>query len=348
MSDIRVGDKLRVTQAVWELPRDRTITFHKCLLSECWHSVWLARNGSTELVAKVEAPLPESHAEDMLGRLQVAERGEIPNGEEVLWRNGYAVFYDSALYRATPEAPGLEMIPEAWAFTDPDEQLAGRMLHWQAGAMRDSCGVFPGDVDCYTLEGGTCCLIYPFVPGRDLASVMRDSPRLVPGVIVRVIDKLRVLSSSLGYHQDLKPEHILVLQDGDVRLLDPGYRDCGGEMGSVYPTVRFQTTPRYYPLLRYSLDDRQALAVILYEWLTGDRPFGGAIWDDFPKTMIERPVREGGAFSERELQLSRMRFVQSMPRREDSIPKSYWDLITGLLSFTIDLEGAARSLNETI
>jgi hypothetical protein len=345
MAEMQPGDTLTIAEGLWGMPSERRIVLSTRMSARPLCAVWLAERARERVVVKIAKPLEHKESHAFILALSQGRGPDIPVEDESLWRNGYGGFYDSGLYSPSSEAQGLEMIPEAWAFAEANEELPGEILRWQAEVMRESGQVFPEGVECFRLESGAWCLVYPFLDVPSLGDVLRGSPSDAPQALSQLASTLWTLRGTLGFHQDVKPEHVLIAESGKVALLDPGYRAGGGDSVLGYPTKMFQTTARYYPFFRYSLDDRQALAVILYEWLTGVRPFDGTVWDDFPKTIDDRSVPDGGAFTEGELRRSRMRFLGGLPRCAEKIPGSYWELIKALFSFTITLEDAAKELD---
>jgi serine/threonine protein kinase/tetratricopeptide (TPR) repeat protein len=80
-------------------------------------------------------------------------------------------------------------------------------------------------------------------------------------------------------HRDLKPGNVMLLPDGTVRILDFGLakvRDQSvTETGGAFGTVSFMSPEQ---ILAGKVDGRAdlwALGVVLYEMLTGRKPFGG-------------------------------------------------------------------------
>jgi len=348
MDEIKPDMSLRIVGGIGGYPLNMYIKFVQLIRSNRLHSVWLANVNSEEIIAKVAAPKLEHNAYEGINGIKkwYEKPRHISLNDELLWLNGYGVFYDSALFRATPQAKGLEMIPEDWAFRSIDENLPNEIIQWQASEMNKTHGVFPRNIDCYEIEGGRWCLVQPFLKAKNLAQIMYEEYSIVPGILLKLAVKHHVLHSTWGYHQDLKPEHVLISSDGDITLIDPGFRKLSEQKKTLssrfgYPDKMFITTPRYYPLFRYSLDDCQAMAVIIYEWLVKKHPFDGRFWDDFPKTIDDRSVPEGGAYTEDELWLSRMGFVNSIPRFEDKIPEPWWNLLLDLLRFRISMEETA-------
>jgi len=339
MTEIEPGHSLGIVGGVkgQGYPLNSRIEFVKPLVCRRLHAVWLGRiNGSAECLVKLSRYLEKGDKEYWKALVFSRESSLHDTTDEILWRNGYGVFYDSILIGASPEAKGLEMIPDEWCLRGTERDLSNEILEWQATAMRRFPTLFPSEAGCYILEDGSRCLVYRYLEADNLRATMHANPKAVPEILLKLALKLHLLETTWGPHQDLKPEHVLVTSGGDVRLLDPGFRRFGQEDQVDYPSVSFITTPRYYPLLRYSLHDSQALAVIIYEWLTGLHPFNGTFWDGFPKTLDK-----GKGFREDELWLSRMRFIKSMPRCSDKISKFWWDLMLDLFRLRISLEDAS-------
>lgn len=105
---------------------------------------------------------------------------------------------------------------------------------------------------------------------------LRDHLRTLQSVQLRYVSTIAeslagtiaVLGKELGYHGDLRPENIVItMVDGEkrVRLISPSVR--------VFENC-FTTSPHYNPfLLRTEKADVMALGIMMYEILTGERPF---------------------------------------------------------------------------
>lgn len=95
------------------------------------------------------------------------------------------------------------------------------------------------------------------------------------------------LASALQYahnhrviHRDIKPENMLVSGDGTVQLSDFGIAKIS-ELASLSSQHKSVGTPAYTAPEQNQgkpcpASDQYALAIVVYEWLTGERPFQGS------------------------------------------------------------------------
>jgi serine/threonine protein kinase len=117
-------------------------------------------------------------------------------------------------------------------------------------------------------------------------------------LMIKVCAAVNSAHQFLVVHRDLKPGNILVTEDGEPKLLDFGIaKMIDAESGiEQTATVNLFLTPMYASpeILRGEpatvASDVYSLGVVLYELLTGHRPFGTS--NAFPAAELERALHE--------------------------------------------------------
>lgn len=166
--------------------------------------------------------------------------------------------------------------------------------------------------DVFDLENGLPAMVMDLFEGESLASKLERSGALSLGELARimtpVLSALAAIHAAGIVHRDLKPDNIFMadLADGKVEpmVLDFGvcklddYDDFVGERADVSTTAgRIMGTPCYMApeQVRGAVDvdgraDIWALGIILFEAVTGVRPFDGDSMDRVISAITTGPV----------------------------------------------------------
>lgn len=143
-------------------------------------------------------------------------------------------------------------------------------------------------------------VVSEFIDGRTLTQWMIDNPRpdveAVRGIVEQIAKGLRAFHRMEMLHQDLRPENIMIDQDGTVKIIDFGSArvagideaEGGGDATAILGTVQY-TAPEYFLGQGGEVrSDLFSLGVIAYQMLTGRLPYGA----DVPKARTKSEQRK--------------------------------------------------------
>jgi serine/threonine protein kinase len=136
----------------------------------------------------------------------------------------------------------------------------------------------------FGLEANIPFLVMDYAPFGNLRQL---HPRGTVMPLPTVVSYVKALASGLQYaheqhliHRDLKPENVLLGPNHEVLLSDFGLALLTTESDSTHIKERFGTLAFMAPELILGrpspTGDQYALAVMIYEWLSGKLPFGGS------------------------------------------------------------------------
>ncbi len=143
---------------------------------------------------------------------------------------------------------------------------------------------------------GVVFIAMEFIRGRDLRELLADGVRLHPAEAARIgADVALALdyAHSMGVvHRDIKPANIILTQDGTAKIMDFGVARL--ESSNLTVEGQFIGTPNYMSpeqITGRPVDGRSdifSLGVVLFNLLTGERPFAGETMHEVTRKIVDQ------------------------------------------------------------
>jgi serine/threonine-protein kinase len=132
---------------------------------------------------------------------------------------------------------------------------------------------------------GTYYMAMEYVPGHNLRTLLTEVGRLEPAQVAEVaVQVLAALDHAHGHgivHRDVKPENILIAEDGTVKVADFGLARAFAASttsqveGTVTGTVQYLAPEQVEGEPADPRTDLYATGIVLFELLTGRPPYSG-------------------------------------------------------------------------
>jgi serine/threonine-protein kinase len=168
-----------------------------------------------------------------------------------------------------------------------EAKAAGRLNH-------------PNIVSIYDFgeDDGTAFIAMEFVSGRELKSYFENNERFPMADIERVMSQLLdalEYSHQFGVvHRDIKPANIILLPDHRVKVADFGIARIESsqytQAGTVLGTPAYMSPEQFMGQTVDGRSDIFSAGVVLYQFLTGERPFSGTATTIMHKVLMEEPL----------------------------------------------------------
>ncbi len=135
-------------------------------------------------------------------------------------------------------------------------------------------------------DNGLIYLVMEYVPGRTVRDVLREFGRLSPEQALTILDPvLQALDAAhaAGFvHRDVKPENVLLTDDGRVKVADFGLARAisagnatAATQGLLIGTVAYLSPEQVQRGIADARSDVYGAGILLYEMITGAVPFAG-------------------------------------------------------------------------
>lgn len=135
----------------------------------------------------------------------------------------------------------------------------------------------------YNEYHGIPLITMEYIEGKELKKIIKEKAPLgkdkTIDIMTQILNALHYLHSNGIVHRDLKPENIFLLDNGQIKVTDFGI-SCSRGTATAQPDA-IMGTPGYMSpeqLMGQKVDHRSDLfsaGVILYELLTGEKPYSG-------------------------------------------------------------------------
>jgi beta-lactam-binding protein with PASTA domain/tRNA A-37 threonylcarbamoyl transferase component Bud32 len=201
--------------------------------------------------------------------------------ESRLARGGMATVY-LALDRRLDRTIAIKVMHPQLA---EDEEFVSRFIREAKSAARLS---HPNVVAVYDqgADDGTVFLAMEHVAGRTLRDLMREKGRLSPRQTMEIMESVLAALGAAHQagivHRDVKPENVLLADDGRIKVADFGLaRAVSGSTnhtsatGVLMGTVAYLSPEQVERGVADPRTDVYAAGILLYEMLTGTKPYDG-------------------------------------------------------------------------
>ena len=148
-------------------------------------------------------------------------------------------------------------------------------------------------------EDGRPFIVMEYVPGLTLGEVLQSRGKLEPArtvdIALQVCGALELAHSSGLVHRDVKPQNLLVRDDGTVKIADFGIAWAAEatkltQIGSVLGTAAYLAPEQASGEQVTAAADIYALGVVLYELLTGRTPYSFQSLAELVVKQREQPI----------------------------------------------------------
>jgi serine/threonine protein kinase len=149
----------------------------------------------------------------------------------------------------------------------------------------------------FGMDGRVPYIVMSYAPNGSLRKLHPKGTRLpfqtIVSYVKQVAGALQYAHERRLIHRDIKPENILLKQNHEVLLTDFGLVIIAQSTGSrsvkeMAGTAPYMAPEQFQGKVRPA-SDQYSLGIVVYEWLSGDRPFNGTFIEVASQHMLAPP-----------------------------------------------------------
>jgi serine/threonine-protein kinase len=168
-----------------------------------------------------------------------------------------------------------------------EAEAVGRLTHPRIAAIYE-----------YIETEDLACIVMELVNGKSLAHHLKEVTRYgfkdTWEIIRQVLDGLAYSQGQGVVHRDLKPGNILINDDGRIKITDFGVARIDSstltQVGDIVGTPHYMAPEQFSGLEATNRTDLYQVGVIVYELVTGQRPFNGNNVEILRRVVSDRPT----------------------------------------------------------
>ncbi len=152
----------------------------------------------------------------------------------------------------------------------------------------------------YGEEGGTAYIAMEYVVGRQLQDFFTDRKPIdrtvALSVITQVLNALDYAHARNIVHRDIKPSNVMLIAGGEVKVADFGIARIDAievtQMGAIVGTPGYMSPEQFTGGPVDKRSDLFSTGIVLFELLTGEKPFPGRSTTDIMYRVLNHPPRD--------------------------------------------------------
>jgi serine/threonine-protein kinase len=168
-----------------------------------------------------------------------------------------------------------------------EAEAVGRLTHPRIAAIYE-----------YIETEDLACIVMELVNGKSLAHHLKEVTQYgfkdTWEIIRQVLDGLAYSHGQGVVHRDLKPANILINDDGRIKITDFGVARIDSstltQVGDIVGTPHYMAPEQFSGLEATNRTDLYQVGVIVYELVTGQRPFNGNNVEILRRVVNDRPA----------------------------------------------------------